>query len=255
MKFCFRRAAAMLLALVMLLALCACGGEEKAPETEELPAPAKPTEELPAPAKPVDTPTPEPTPAGEDYLERITFLGDSTTYGLGYYDMVDDARVWTPASGTLALFNQSWATIVYPATKEEIPIRDAVTDAKPDILCITLGVNGVSMMDEAAFKAEYKALVTDIQSISPDTKIICNSMYPVEADYEHIDSINNVKITAANGWIADVAAECGVKYIDTYSKLVGADGFLVEDYGNGDGIHLDPDGFEIVLQNLMDNPV
>ncbi|MGI6029701.1 MAG: GDSL-type esterase/lipase family protein [Candidatus Heteroscillospira sp.] len=234
--------------------------ETTAPETAvpETPAPGTPAPETAAPETAAPGTIPE-NPGSEDYLDRLTFLGDSTTYGLKAYAMLsggkDTQQVWTPSSGTLTLSNQSWATIVYPATGEEIPIRDAVTAAKPDIMVITLGVNGVSFLTEDGFKSEYKALVNDIKELSPDTKIICNSIYPVESDYQYLADINNDKISKANGWIAQVAADCGVNYLDTYSLLLGADGFLNESYGNGDGIHLGPAGFEIVLQNLRDHAI
>ena len=259
-----RRLAALLLALVLALSLGACTKrEETEPSASPVPVSTAPESQTPETQTP-ETQTPESpavsaAPAPENYIDRITFLGDSTTYGLKAYAMLsggkDTQQVWTPSSGTLTLSNQSWAAIVYPPTGEEIPIREAVTRAQPDILCITLGVNGVSFLTEEGFKAEYKALVTDVQSLSPDTKIICNSIYPVESDYQYLADINNEKITRANGWIAQVAAECGVTYLDTYSLLLGSDGFLNEDYGNGDGIHLGPAGFDVVLQNLRDHAI
>ena len=115
---------------------------------------------------------------------------------------------------------------------------------------ITLGVNGVSMMDEDWFKTDYTALVQSIQAASPDTKIICNSIYPVENDYEQIESINNTNIPQANEWIKAVAEATGCKYADSASVLKAEDGSLREDYGNGDGIHLNADGFNAVLNYL-----
>ena len=140
--------------------------------------------------------------AGQEYIDKLTFLGDSTTYGLKYYEVLSGGKnttqVWTPASGTLTLFNYATATIVFPEDGQEISIVDAVTRKLPEYLVITLGVNGVSMMDEDWFKTDYTALVQSIQAASPDTKIICNSIYPVENDYEQIESINNTNIPQAN---------------------------------------------------------
>ena len=173
--------------------------------------------------------------AGQEYIDKLTFLGDSTTYGLKYYEVLSGGKnttqVWTPASGTLTLFNYATATIVFPEDGQEISIVDAVTRKLPEYLVITLGVNGVSMMDEDWFKTDYTALVQSIQAASPDTKIICNSIYPVENDYEQIESINNTNIPQAN-------------------ELKAEDGSLREDYGNGDGIHLNADGFNAVLNYL-----
>ena len=192
--------------------------------------------------------------AGQEYIDKLTFLGDSTTYGLKYYEVLSGGKnttqVWTPASGTLTLFNYATATIVFPEDGQEISIVDAVTRKLPEYLVITLGVNGVSMMDEDWFKTDYTALVQSIQAASPDTKIICNSIYPVENDYEHIDSINNTNIPQANEWIKAVAEATGCKYADSASVLKAEDGSLREDYGNGDGIHLNADGFNAVLNYL-----
>ena len=241
------------LAALMLLSLCACG--KKNDKTDPTPAPE--TTEAPAEATPTPAPEPESVElgqtedAGEDYINKLTFLGDSTTYGLKAYNVVDADHVWTPSSGTLALFNQSVATIVYPPTGEEIPITDAVERAKPEYLVLTIGVNGVSMMDEESFKREYTALVERIKSVSPDTRIICNSIYPVEASYEAKDNgINNEVIDRANGWILDVAEQTGTHFTNTASYLKGDDGKLVSSYGNGDGLHLSAVGFGRVLDYL-----
>lgn len=192
--------------------------------------------------------------AGQEYIDKLTFLGDSTTYGLKAYEVLtggkNTTQVWTPASGTLTLYNYATATIVFPETGEEISIVDAVTRKQPEYLVITLGVNGVAEMDEDWFKQDYTALVQSIQAASPNTKIICNSIYPVENDYEHIASINNENIPRANGWILEVAEATGCKYADSASVLKLEDGSLNESYGNGDGIHLNADGFNAVLQYL-----
>jgi hypothetical protein len=221
----------------------------------ETPPPA--VTEAPAPASPVElTPVLGETPsAGQGYIDRITFLGDSTSYGLKYYAKLsggkETAQVWTPASGTLTLDHQSYATIVYPPSGEEISIRDAITDAQPEILMITLGVNGVSFLGEKDFKAEYGDLISDIMEISPDTRIIVQSIFPVAASYEYLKSINNDKINTANQWLRDIASEYGVRYLDTVSVLaVGTGGFLPETYHNGDGIHLNGETFTIVLDYI-----
>lgn len=217
-------------------------------ESEQTPEPT-----VPATAEPSAELT-ETADAGQEYIDKLTFLGDSTTYGLEYYgvlsDKEDTTQVWTPASGTLTLSNQSFATIVYPETGEEITIVDAVTAKKPEYLVITLGVNGVSFMAEDYFTSEYTAMIQSILDASPNTKIICNSIYPVADDYAHLDSINNERITAANGWIKNVAEATGTRYCDSASVLTGDDGFLKQEYCNGDGIHLNSSGFLQVLDYL-----
>jgi len=273
----------LILTCLMVFSLSGCS---KTPSETVSPHPPStaPIDSTPEPVEPTTppVPTPEPTPepsetpsipgldtsintnspaflhetgdAGQEYIDMIIFLGDSTTYGLKHYGMLsggeDTKQVWTPASGTLTLSYQSVATIVYPEDESEITIKEAVELAKPEIMVITLGVNGISFMDEASFKREYTDLVETIKSVSPDTKIILQSIFPVAESYEYLNSINNVKILDANRWILDVAESTGVKYLNTISVLLGEDGWLPEGYHNGDGIHLNPDSFTLVLNYI-----
>lgn len=191
--------------------------------------------------------------AGRDYLDKLTFLGDSTTYGIGYYyehgysELCPPAQIWTPKSGTLTLSYYAVATVVYPETGEELSIADAAARARPEYLVITLGVNGIAFMDEEWFIRDYTALVRDVQAASPDTRIILNSIYPVAKSYAHQDQINNEKITAANGWIERVAENTGTKFLNSFEAVVGPDGALPEESQNGDGLHLTGEAFNKVM--------
>jgi len=252
------------------------------PPADETPPETTAVQESAAPETPSATPepTPDPTPEvtpppassssqfdlegaailtetedyGQEYIDKMIFLGDSTTYGMKYYAVLSEGKntkqVWTPSNGTLTLSYQGFASIVYPEDGSEIPIRDAVEKSKPEYLVITLGVNGVSFMDEDYFKAEYKDLITDIQAISPDTKILCQSIFPVASNYEYLSSINNENISRANGWILEVAEETGTRFLNTASVLVGEDGWLPQEYQNGDGLHLNETSFTIVLSYI-----
>ena len=223
---------------------------------------AAPAEETPAVQTPAPTETPIPTvlaetpDAGREYLDKFIFLGDSTTYGIGVYygygytELCPPSQVWTPSSGTLTLSYYNIATVVYPETKEEIPIADAMARGKPEYLLVTLGVNGISFMDEEWFIRDYTALVELIQEASPDTKIILNSIYPVAASYKYQKDINNEKIRAANGWIQRIAEATGTRYLNSYECLVGDDGNLPESNQNGDGLHLTGESFTEVMKYI-----
>ena len=234
---------------------------EISPETTPDITPEPTPEITPPPSLPTsafhltgDALLPETADMGMEYVDKMIFLGDSTTYGMKYYAVLSDGKetkqVWTPSNGTLTLSYQGFAAIVYPEDGSEIPIRDAVTASLPEYMVITLGVNGISFMEEDYFKSEYTDLVTDIQSISPNTKIILQSIFPVASNYEYLSSINNEKIAAANGWILEVAENTGTAFLNTASALVGEDGWLPQSYQNGDGLHLNETGFGIVLSYI-----
>ena len=189
--------------------------------------------------------------AGSEYIDRITFIGDSTTYGMLYYEVLsggkNSSQVWVPKSGTLALFRASYDKILCRDDGLEYYIPDAVAQKKPEILVITLGVNGVSSMDENSFKKDYGKLIENIRKADPETEIILQSIFPVSTTYELLDKINNTKISAANGWILELAEEYSLHYLDTRSVLSDEAGNLFLSFQNGDGMHLNAAGFEAVL--------
>lgn len=206
------------------------------------------------PSAPTATVLGETADMGQDYIDSMVFLGDSTTYGLGFYDVVSDTQVWTPASGTLTLSLWSIATIVYEAGTEneaELTIAEAVAQKQPAYMVLTLGVNGVSFLDQATFIDEYTKLVNTIKEASPNTKIILNSIYPVTTTYDASGSgITNAKIDSANLWVESVATSTGVKYLDTQSILKDENGALRTDYSNDNALHLTGDALGLVINYI-----
>ena len=261
----------------LLFAACAKTGEEpekpsgfevtdapqETPAESETPSESEPPEATAQPTEQPTDPTPEPVSvrlqetedAGREYLDKIIFLGDSTTYGigvyykLGYTELCPPSQVWTPESGTLTLSYYNIATVVYPETGEQLSIVDAVKRAQPEIMVITLGVNGISFMDQEWFINDYTSLVQSIQEASPDTKIILNSIYPVADSYKYQSDINNDKINAANEWIESVAEQTGTRFLYSWETLA-VQGKLPESAQNGDGLHLTGEAFTRVMQYI-----
>ncbi len=266
---------AIILALVLIVfslifASATGGGGKDDDSVSNVPATDGPASDAPASdfPNPLDTPQPDAPAAsdepagdaptilaetedmGQEYIDKIIFLGDSTTHGLAAYNVVDPNHVWTPASGTLTLDHWSYTAIVYPDTGEEILIPAAVELKKPEYMVITLGINGVSFMDEDYFIETYTALVKAIQAASPDTKIILNSIYPIAASYANQGSINNQKIDTANTWVLRVAEDTGVRYLNSCVVLKGEDGFMPESYQNGDGLHPTGEAYGYVIDYI-----
>ena len=83
--------------------------------------------------------------AGIDYINDIVFLGDSTTYGLAYFNAVNKNQVWTGAgadggtNGTLSLYtNIDQIKIYYPDEDCALTIGEAAARKKPKYLVVTL---------------------------------------------------------------------------------------------------------------------
>ena len=193
---------------------------------------------------------------GQEYIDSIIFLGDSTTYHMINRAVLTGGKqtkqVWSGALGTLTLDgNIHKTTIVYPDTDTEMTIAAAVAQKKPKYMVITLGVNGIAYANETQFKAYYGKLITAIEDANPDTKIMLQSISPVSEGYDQKGGkLCNANIDIANGWIKQIAAEHGCKYLDTASVLKNDSGTMIAAYDNGDGIHMTADAYKAVLQYI-----
>lgn len=197
--------------------------------------------------------------AGDAYVDGIIFIGDSTTHGMAFYGVLDGGKettqVWTPKSGTLAMWNLLTEHIVYPDDDSEMLISDAISIKRPETVVLTLGVNGVSSLDEADFKKYYQGLIDAIKDASPDTKIILQSIYPVCDYYQYVNSISMEKINRANSWIVQLANDNGIYYLNTITSLVNEKGYLNDNYCNGDGIHISKEGFNVILDYIRTHAI
>ena len=142
--------------------------------------PASPTEPTTEPSEtsetttvpPTDIPRPEDgwllhetADAGMEYQNALTFLGDSTTYGMLPYEALpggkENKQVWKGAVGnTITFLYVETVKILYPETGEELTIKEAARKAQPEYLVITLGVTGgVSQnLSEEDFKRLYRTV-------------------------------------------------------------------------------------------------
>ncbi len=193
--------------------------------------------------------------AGRAYLDRIVFLGECTTYGIGYYyrhgytELCPASQVWTPKEGYMYLSKHATTLISYPQTGEQLSIPDCARRARPEILIITLGLNGFGAFTETSYKEAYRSLVLSIREASPNTEVILNTIYPVADSYEYQATINNEKIAVFNGWIESLAEELGCRFLNGFEALA-ADGKLPENLQNGDGLHLAGEAYAKVMQYI-----
>lgn len=191
---------------------------------------------------------------GQSYIDKLTFLCDSPMYWLWPNGLLkggqNTKQIWTGPTGTMTLAYQGSFNILDPYDFIEKPIRDVVREHTPEYLVIALGINGISFMDERDFLAEYTDLVTDIQEISPDTKVLFQSIHPITKSYKYSGSITNDTITKANSWILSIAEETGCMYLDTFSVFFNDDGTINSKLFKGDGLHPNVEGLELALEYI-----
>ncbi|MDY5940047.1 MAG: GDSL-type esterase/lipase family protein [Eubacteriales bacterium] len=244
------------------------------PGTDPVPStmPATTPPSTTGPASPVSSPVllPETPDAGQSYLDKIVFLGDSTTYHMFHYSDLKPAQIWSPLSGTLALDDIKSKKIAFPEDSKkytewtEILISDALRSRQPEILIVTLGINyaafGNSSWDDAKketyFKLQIRNLIDMTKENSPNTKLIFQTIYPT------IDSLvgpaqKNAEVDRRNRWILEVCEETGTPMLWSIDTLRDSTGNMIAEYNSyhQDGIHMYKNGYSAVLNYIRTHAV
>ncbi len=228
--------------LLLALSLCACTSESS------LSVSAPPSEEQKERSSVILQETED---AGDAYLDRFIFFGESTTYHLKSRGVLsggtETKQVWGPDNGTVNLDSTvTTLRIRYPDTGDYLTVGEAMAQKRPDFLLLTFGLNGAPYnlkRGKEAYLSVYRTLLDELQAASPTTQILLQSCFPVAAnmDMSHysltLDELNDA-IRTINQWTLSLAEEYDLPYLNTAEILTDEDGRLKSDYQNGDGYHL-----------------
>lgn len=235
-------------------------------EPEDEPFEDYPVLDPTAPSAPTSTVEPherllaETADAGEKYVDRMIFVGESTTAHLRSRGVLrggeQTEQVWSNASNTMTLdLNILQKTIRYPVSGVEMTIPEAAALAKPELMVLSFGMNGIYGFAKNLdlYGVAYGKLIDAIHTASPDTVIILQTVYPVASNQTTFrDTAETVNEYAArlNGKLTEIAAAHDAYVVDTASCLYGAGGVLRADYQTGDGIHLTAEAYRAILAYL-----
>jgi hypothetical protein len=202
----------------------------------------------------------ESSDAGQKYIDSFIFLGESTTYHLKSRGVLsggtETTQVWAPKSGTLMLDHTiSECRIVYPQSKAEMELGEALRHNKPKYILLTFGLNGAVASvsrGENYFKGCYGKLIDTVSDNSPDTKIILQSCFPVARNMDVSNFSVDVKklnqcIDILNEWASELALERGIGYLNSSEIFKDSEGFLIDKYQSGDGYHLTAEAYKKML--------
>lgn len=196
----------------------------------------------------------------ESFLDKLYFFGDSTTYGLMNYNVLNDGRhgqnyhtlkasqIWVPEGGTFYLGNILTARIAL-CDGRHLSLAEATANIRPEYLVITVGVNGLVSWQEENFKKYYCKMISLVCENSENTVIMLQSVYPVASNVtNNLKNFTNDKIDIINVWIKEIAEERGLTFINSNPSLKDENGYLKQEYQNGDGLHLNTEGFNAILE-------
>ena len=197
---------------------------------------------------------PETNDAGQEYIDKLTFICDSSFVGVRDYGLLsggtDTYQVWATETGSLPIGSILEKNIVYPSDGSEISIADAAMIAKPPVLVICVGQDGLNNVDEASFKNNYTGLIQAVKSASPDSIIICCSISSVINNYTGADNLTTIMISDANDWIKDVCQNTGVYFAESGKSVGDGTGSVLTSYLSTNGKTLNSSGIGEVLKYL-----
>ena len=186
----------------------------------------------------------------DDYFDTAVFLGDSRTVSLmktGYI----------PIENTFAVNGISHIEYIDyiftdSTTGKTGTIYDILSARKPEKIFIALGINGVAYTDHDTFLDTYDRLIKKIQSASPDSIIVIQSMLPVnEKTYTGSNkNLTNELIDYMNGELLDYATNHRLYFLDFSDELKGDDNNTKSEYDYGDGLHFNTYANDVIYDNM-----
>ena len=191
-----------------------------------------------------------PTALGEDVIDKVFFFGDSTTAHLAVRGGIPRERVWSGAGNTM-LFSSVLDRSV-KIKDEFFTLAEAVGRYRPRFLVITVGASGgAGFIGEKNFKLIYANLIRSVRRASAETNVLVQSILPLsDKSVKYYKKLTRQAIERANGWIREVCEEENVGYIDTYSVIVGENGYLPDEYQNDEYLHLTAAAYKAIIGNI-----
>lgn len=133
-------------------------------------------------------------------------------------------------------------------------MKEMIYNYNPSIVLLEVGINDLREgISSEEILDQYCEIINLIKVNRPYSKIIIESLYPVnsnleEYDSEFIDSVSEEDIKEFNRELKELAKKEDVNYLDVYTEL-SEDGSLKESYTDN-GIDLNRDGYSRIFKTI-----
>ena len=197
---------------------------------------------------------------GADFIDRLTFFGESTTAHLAVRSKVSRSQVWANPSGTARLDSTlSQRPLKDPKSEKFLSPVELAHRERPEFIVLSFGLNGIMEFEKntADYLLKYQKLIDALAKASPDTRFLIQAIYPV-ADLSHQAEWNfsvspaeiNQRINRLNDSMKErCRALSNVDFINTSVDLWDENGFLKGSFTT-DGIHLNQEAYVQILEQL-----
>ena len=162
----------------------------------------------------------------------------------------------------LAIYNRGISGYIIPELLESM--NEQIFDLEPSVIFINIGTNDISRPEETKedLYRDYKEVLRQIKEKLPLAKVYMMAYYPVNpALAQEINAwpeapeaarLRKERLPGANDVVKKLAAEFCYEYIDVNEGLYDEKGELKRELST-DGIHMWPDAYEIIFDNMKDN--
>ena len=162
----------------------------------------------------------------------------------------------------LAIYNRGISGYIIPELLESM--NEQIFDLEPSVIFINIGTNDISRPEETKedLYRDYKEVLRQIKEKLPSAKAYMMAYYPVNPvlaeeikawpEAPEAARLRKDRLPEANDVVKKLAAEFCYEYIDVNEGLYDEKGELKRELST-DGIHMWPDAYEIIFDNMKDN--
>lgn len=173
-------------------------------------------------------------PVGSD---EIVFLGDSITERCEWNELFSNSKIIQRGiSGDI--------------TEGVLNRLSEITKRKPQKLFLMIGVNDLRRNISAdSIVINYKSILNSIKSESPSTKIIIQSVLPVNNNVKEAKT-TSAKVKELNQKLEKLANALNLEFVNLFPSFVNANGDLNEEL-TSDGLHINGKGY-LIWKNIIE---
>ena len=161
----------------------------------------------------------------------------------------------------LAIYNRGISGYTIPELLESM--NEQIFDLEPSVIFINIGTNDISRPEETMedLYRDYKEVLRQIKEKLPLALVYMMAYYPVNPDLaKEIQAwpeaaeaarLRKERLSGADDVVKKLSEEFGYEYIDVNEGLYDDAGELRRELST-DGIHMWPEAYEIIFDNMMD---
>lgn len=209
-------------------------------------------------------------PAGSavnaSYFSDACFIGHSIVVGMDNYFGFSGADFYATNGGTafgsLTYDGYELSTTHTDEEGNEVPdtgtLIEAMSEHTYNKVYIMYGANeiGTSSHHQTSFYNSMSALIDKVRENQPTAVIYLFSFTPVSQDCsESREDLSRDNIVAYNKVIKNLCADKRCYYLNVFDLLANADGFLPDDAGMSDGIHILSSQYAIMKNYVLTHAV